>query len=185
MYIIVYDADSYSSLIYRRLSSLCKQKRIKGMLKQLDKAKSKWGGSHSLIDRWLDDRQKLLSTYCNLLHTEDVQAHVLPNPKELAEFCGQLLDYVSLGHFEVYESLIEKNAKQDPDSLLLASNVYPKINKTTDLALAFNDKYASNDEDEEFTSLAKDLSAIGQAIADRFELEDQLIDALFVNLKNS
>ena len=77
------------------------------MLKQLDKARDQWGGHHSLIDRWLDDRQQLLINYCGMLNQDDLNnTPTLPDTMELTHFCQQLVDYLSLGHFEVYESLV-------------------------------------------------------------------------------
>ena len=152
------------------------------MLKQLDHAREKWGGKHSLIDRWLEDRQKLLITYCNMLHTDDdIQAHVLPSPDELNHFCEQLMDYISLGHFEVYESLVKDCDEHGDNSLALAGTIYPKINSTTDAALSFNEKYAKINEDDDFPALEQDLSNIGESIANRIELEDNLIDTLHKN----
>ncbi len=152
------------------------------MLKQLDNAKNRWGGRHALIDRWLDDRQKLLVNYCDMFKQDNVnKPQILPDNKLLNGFCQQLVDYLSLGHFEVYESIVAKCETQGDLSLNLAQRLYPAINQTTDIAIAFNDKYGNVTEIEAFGELNVDLSDIGEALATRIELEDQLIEMLHKN----
>ncbi|WP_462169328.1 Rsd/AlgQ family anti-sigma factor [Pseudoalteromonas lipolytica] len=36
------------------------------MLTRLEKAQQKWGGSHSVIDKWLTERQELLVLFCRI-----------------------------------------------------------------------------------------------------------------------
>ena len=152
------------------------------MLKKLDKAKDKWGGYHSLIDRWLDDRQKLLLNFCHMSKLDDAtNPHILPDSESLNNFCQQLLDYISLGHFGVYESLVADSEQQGEASLKLAKNLYPEITLTTEAALVFSDKYANHQAVDDFKQLGKDLSLIGETIALRIELEDQLIETFHKN----
>lgn len=152
------------------------------MLEQLNKAKDKWGGHHSLIDRWLDDRQQLLLKFCHMSKLDDAtNPHTLPDSEPLNSFCQQLLDYISLGHFEVYESLVTSSKNQGDASLKLAKNLYPEITLTTETALAFNDKYANFQAIDDYKQLSKDLSLIGETIAFRIELEDQLIETFHKN----
>ena len=152
------------------------------MLEQLDKAKHRWGGRHTLIDRWLEDRQQLLINFCGLFR-QDEEPHLqtLPDAPSLTSFCQQLVDYISLGHFEVYESLVADCEVQGEASLILARGLYPEISKTTDTAIAFNDKYSNKKNLDEYDILSEDLSNIGVALATRIELEDQLIDTLHKN----
>jgi len=152
------------------------------MLEQLDKAKDKWGGYHSLIDRWLDDRQQLLVNFCALFKQDETSSQqTLPDEKSLTNFCQQLLDYISLGHFEVYESLVSECEDEGDASLGLARGLYPEITKTTEIALAFNDKYSNLKNIEQYHALGKDLSMIGKTLALRIELEDQMIDTFHKN----
>ena len=152
------------------------------MLEQLDKAKDKWGGYHSLIDRWLDDRQQLLLNFCHMSKLDETNnAHALPDSEALNNFCQQLLDYISLGHFEVYESLVSDCEEQGDVSLNLAKTLYPEITLTTETALVFNDKYANQQTIDDFKQLTIDLSLIGETIALRIELEDQLIETFHKN----
>jgi len=152
------------------------------MLEQLDQAKDQWGGHHSLIDRWLEDRQQLLINFCELFKQDEMNnIQTLPDSQSLNYFCQQLVDYISLGHFEVYESLVADCELKGESSLKLAHDLYPEIAKTTDIAIIFNDKYSNTKDVEEYEILTKDLSNIGEAIAIRIELEDQLIDTFHKN----
>ena len=152
------------------------------MLNQLDQAKDKWGGHHSLIDRWLDERQLLLVNFCSLFKMDDTSnQQILPDYPSITKFCQQLVDYISLGHFEVYESLVSESKTEGEASLKLAEALYPEIQKTTEYALTFNDKYTTINNIDEYVVLTDDLSKIGEALATRIELEDKLIDTFHRN----
>ena len=66
--------------------------------------------------------------------------------------------------------------------LEVADKVYPKIVRTTDLILRFNDKYEAvdliNGNNEILTLLDSDLSQLGETLAERIQLEDQVIGAM-------
>ena len=164
------------------------------MLTRLEQAQDKWGGSHSAIDNWLNERQELLVLYCQLANTSTTegQEKALPQEKDILLFCQVMMDYISAGHFEVYEQIVKACKVNGNDSRALATNLYPKIDCTTDTALTFNDKYADKDSkenagksiEEVFESFDIDLSKIGQALEERFALEDSLIETLYNNHKS-
>lgn len=159
------------------------------MLTRLEEAQSKWGGSHSAIDNWLNERQELLVQYCKLVGTNKVttQEKALPNQEDIVLFCQTMMDYISAGHFEVYEQIVKACKVNGSDSQKLASTLYPKIDDTTDTALCFNDKYADLTSEQNqgktaedvFSGFDLDLSVVGQALEERFGLEDELIETLF------
>ena len=64
----------------------------------------------------------------------------------------------------------------------MADKVYPKIVRTTDMILRFNDKYEAvdlmNGNSEILTLLDSDLSQLGETLAERIHLEDQVIGAM-------
>lgn len=89
-------------------------------------------------------------------------------------FFTQLIDYLSLGHFEVYEGLLEiaegKVKRQAP------SQSGELIQKMTCLTQAILDQYDSY---EELKKVEKDmLSQTAQLLATRCELEDELLNQL-------
>ncbi|NMP15994.1 sigma D regulator [Thalassotalea sp. Y01] len=151
------------------------------MLTRLEQAQQQWGGSHTAIDNWLAERQAVLVGYCQLasLPPYDQADRALPTKTELQSFCQLLMDYISAGHFEVFDQLVAQCKKNGPDSVALAARIYPEISKSTDVALNFNDKYAEVAEDDTLEGFDINLSALGQLLEERFEMEDILIEELF------
>lgn len=144
------------------------------MLERCKNAHERWGGVHQLIDRWLGDRRQLIVAFDQLSRatgSHDSEAH-------LQHFCQIMLDYVSAGHFGVYEQLNnEAQAFKDIKALELAKQIYPRIEVITQALLAFNDRCDNGDCRDEGV-LAQDLKHISVYLHERFELEDCLIEVL-------
>ena len=153
------------------------------MLTRVEKAQQKWGGSHTVIDNWLNERQELIVLYCKIagFAPYDKNDHALPEPEQIQSFCQLLMDYLSAGHFEVYDDIAKACEKKGLESQKLANSIYPRISGTTDVALDFNDKYAEVNKEDLLEGFDNDLSVIGESLELRFELEDELIDNLFSN----
>lgn len=148
------------------------------MLENCRSASERWGGVSELIDRWLKERQELIVQYCDLSGAEAGSSTEALRQK-FNRLCEVLLDYVSAGHFEIYEQLIREAKEFDDGGLELAAQVYPRIEKTTEVALAFNDRLeASSLTDSELSSVFESLSKLGESLETRFELEDFLIEHL-------
>lgn len=150
------------------------------MLTKLEQATQKWGGVNSLIDQWLDNRGKLLVTYCKLAglspYTPDEKT--LPTMDSIRSFCIQLMDYVSEGHFEVYNQLIDSYDDESNNCQINSQQIIEKISVTTDLILDFNDKHTEANPDAILVQLDNDLSTLGQTLEARFALEDKLLERL-------
>lgn len=131
---------------------------------------------NSALEDWLAERNQLIVQYCRLSGSRNQPE--LPEFKELNLFCDILIDYVSAGHFEVYEQIVNACEVNGPSSIKLLEKLYPQIAETTDIVVDFNDKYSQKTENSMFKSLDNDLSKLGEAIAKRVELEDSLIDTL-------
>ena len=148
------------------------------MLDNCRTAKERWGGVNDLIDRWLKERQELIICLCELTDWKEfgeVEAIV----KRLTEFCQSLLDYVSSGHFEIYEQLLAEARAANENSTELVNRLYPRIQLTTEAALDFNDRFDATPEDaEELKQLLPELSALAEKLEERFEMEDMLIEML-------
>lgn len=153
------------------------------MLSQLEQAQQKWGGSHSVIDAWLAERQELLVLYYKVAGCSPSRNDkALPEQVDIQSFCQILMDYLSAGHFEIYDNIVEACQEKGPESAKLAQSLYPRITETTDVALDFNDKYAEVSQDTQMLEdFDADLSTLGEALELRFELEDELIDNLYAN----
>src|SRR5690606_22129946 len=110
------------------------------MLENCQSAKERWGGVSEIIDRWLRERQELIVRYCHLTSLEEF-SDVEEVVRSFTEFCQILLDYVSAGHFEVYEQLLSEAKEFNDGGVDLANKLYPEIQKTTEAALDFNDRF--------------------------------------------
>jgi len=97
--------------------------------------------------------------------------------RALRRFCEALIDYTASAHFQLYRYLADKHERRQP-VLAIADRIYPKIIETTDVILRFNDKYEAMSIDNSVEFLAVDLSSLGECLADRIQLEDNIIDAL-------
>ncbi|MCP5162112.1 MAG: sigma D regulator [Hahellaceae bacterium] len=147
------------------------------MLENCRNAKERWGGVSEIIDRWLRERQELIVRYCDLTAKADVPADV--RAVQYQSFCQILVDYVSAGHFEVYGQLIEEAREFGDGGEELANKVMPDIDKTTEVALNFNDRFDDiNRVDDGLGTLDSEIPALGQVLEERFSLEDMLIEQL-------
>lgn len=145
------------------------------MLENCKTAKERWGGVSEIIDRWLEERQEMLVQYCALSGLNEDLSDIQRGEK-LRIFCQILVDYVSAGHFEVYDQLIKEGREfDDADALQEAGKLYDVVDKTTEKLLDFNDKYLETDD---LTALSSDLSQLGETLEIRFSAEDRLIAVL-------
>lgn len=119
-----------------------------------------------LVSNWLSERQNLI---VNLVALSDARRDRLPT-SALQHFCDGLVDYVSAGHFKVYNELVSC-----PDAQHLLSQVYPTIQASTEQVLDFHDTLARPTDDA--LSVREALGNISIALESRFALEDELIDA--------
>ena len=97
--------------------------------------------------------------------------------KALRRFCEALIDYTASAHFQLYRYLAD-NRERRQSVLNIAERIYPRIVETTDVILRFNDKYEAMSLDNSIEFLAVDLSNLGECLADRIQLEDQVISAM-------
>jgi regulator of sigma D len=151
------------------------------MLTRLEQTQQKYGGANSVIDSWLTERQELLVKYCKLagLPPFESEKNALPTVLDVNSFCQLLIDYLSAGHFEVYNDIVKQCQEHGPESAKLAETIYPQITATTDKLVDFNDKYSGIKDESALNSFDSDLSEVGQILEDRLELEDELIHTLY------
>jgi regulator of sigma D len=144
-------------------------------LNKAELAQSRFSGRFAAVDRWLDSRKRLLVQYLQLTGGRAV----LPSCTAISEFCDILVDYVSAGHFEIYQELLQEAERNGPEAEALVKQLYPRIASSTDIALAFNDRYAEPEDELLIERLDADLAQLGVALAERFEREDELLALLF------
>lgn len=141
-------------------------------------AEERWARVNQVIERWLIERQEMLVSFCAISETEDSAER----EQRLRRLCQLLVDYVSAGHFEIYDQLVQEGrAYQDRDGLKQAGELFTVIDKTTETALDFNDKYLETDD---LGALDIDLSALSDTLETRFTAEDQMINILHLAHKD-
>jgi regulator of sigma D len=150
------------------------------MLENCQNAKERWGGVSIIIDRWLQERQDMLVQYCDIGGAD--QANAGARGDKLRHFCQILVDYVSAGHFEIYDQLIKEGREfDDEEALHEAGRLFTIVDNTTEKLLDFNDKYLETDD---LSSLDQDLSSLGETLEIRFSAEDRMISVLHTSHKD-
>jgi len=154
------------------------------MLENCTTIQERWNGVDKLVGQLLNERQELLVLYCSLCGVQPVTkgndrstGEGVRSQAKIKRFCAILVDYVSAGHFEVYEQLLREADAFKQDGIGLLARYYPVIERSTELAVAFSDKHADS---ADTRTLSRDLSRLGESLEARFEAEDILIESLHI-----
>lgn len=138
------------------------------------------GRSREKLANLVKTRSETLSLYSELANHRPFEADEVTS-EALQEFCQALIDYAASAHFQLYR-FISDRLERRTQVLELADRIYPKIVQTTDSILRFNDKYEevdlTNGDREILVLLDSDLSRLGETLAERIQLEDQVIGAM-------
>ena len=113
------------------------------MLNQLESLTERVRGSNKLVDRWLHVRKHLLVAYYNLVGIKPgKESFMRLNEKALDDFCQSLVDYLSDGHFNIYERIIREMEGTTP--YLAASKLYPLLEANTQQIMDYYDSTLEN-----------------------------------------
>lgn len=138
------------------------------------------GRSREKLATLVKTRTETLSRYTDLASQRPFEKD-REVEEALQEFCQVLIDYTASAHFQLYRYITDKLERRSA-VLKVADDVYPHIAQTTDAILRFNDKYEGvdiiNGNKELLELLDKDLSGLGEILAERIQLEDKVINAL-------
>ncbi len=112
-------------------------------------------------------REKLLVSYCRLLALDiDEMGALKAGLRDLAQ---QLTDYCALGQFGLVENL-PAGGKTD-------TGLLERLQQSTETYLDFIECCLSGNGDApDLNTLCRDIEALGQSLADRFEIEDKLVN---------
>ncbi|ELE9707486.1 sigma D regulator [Enterobacter cloacae] len=154
------------------------------MLNQLESLTERVRGSNKLVDRWLHVRKHLLVAYYNLVGIKPgKESFMRLNEKALDDFCQSLVDYLSDGHFNIYERIIREMEGTTP--YLTASKLYPLLEANTQQIMDYYDSTLENAIDHDnYLEFQQALSDLGEALEERFTLEDKLIGLALDNNLN-
>lgn len=146
------------------------------MLNAAETANERRTQSHNLIGDLVSTRTEMLALYSKLASKkpftdEDAVTDLLQ------EFCQIMVDYTASAHFRLYRFLDERIERRR-GVLRIAEVIYPRVIETTQAIVDFNDRYDGTNTQFDSDSLEQDLSWLGERLAERIELEDQLIEVL-------
>lgn len=146
------------------------------MSRQNNGVEERRGGTPRLISNMLNERNQLLSLLLRAYELKEDESGDIDR-ELLNEFCQVLVDYIAAGHFGLYERIVEGTERRRGVADL-AVKLYPRIDETTQAALAFNEKYEADRDDIDLSGLHEELSLLGEELTTRIEYEDQLINEL-------
>lgn len=108
-------------------------------------------------------RQRLISYLVKLNHALNAD---LPDLSQalLSRFCDALVDYLSAGHFRVFQRVS------------LPPRSYALIESTTHAGMAFNDRFGAV-RDVSVADVKGALEQLARELSNRFEMEDELLCA--------
>lgn len=132
-----------------------------------------------LVGKLLSARQKSLVLYQKLATLKPLAPSAPMQSHLLQRFQDALMDYLALGPFQVFQALEDQPANSPyRRARQLGRQLYARIARTTQTALAFYDRYHGDLSRKDLATLSKDLSRLGEQLAVRIELEDQIVAAV-------
>jgi regulator of sigma D len=146
------------------------------MVNRSKKTREGWTLVDDMVRRWMQQRIQLTQDFEGIVTPREAEEPVGELSRRINSFCQTLVDYVSAGHFEVYNELITEAREFNDGSLSTGIDLYKAIEQSTDMALEFNDKYENEAHHQDsLAGLPRDMVELGNVLNLRFELEDKLI----------
>jgi len=145
------------------------------MQRKFEQTQKQLGGNNPIMDQWLHDRGKLIKNYCDLVQFSIIHIDGFFTNKEILPFCDNLIDYLSTGHFKLYNRLMNDWDKIGYTPTQEMNLHYCALKETTDKLLTFYDAYLNKIEDIKGSELANDVEKLGKELEQRFDIEDCLI----------
>ncbi len=151
------------------------------MLNQLENLTERVGGSNELVDHWLHARKHLLVAYYNMVGIKpNKESHTALDEKALDTFCQGLVDYLSSGHFNIYNRIMSK--LEDGTSSSELTQIYSKLEQNTQKIMVLYDSHLENAiEADDWSEFQLALSQVGEFLETHFSLEDKLITGVMDN----
>lgn len=145
------------------------------MLNQLEVLTARVGGCSDLVDFCLRSRRQLLIAYYHLVGIKpNKESLTTLDENALDNFCQGLVDYLSTGHFTVYERFIEE--MEGSEQLAKAAIIYPSLQANTEMIMRIYDTHLEGAIDHDnCLEFQNALSEVGEALEARFTLEDKFI----------
>jgi len=136
--------------------------------------------SHKMAKSLLASRTECLSQYKQIMTYKPFEMNETLQ-EVLEDFCEILVDYTAKAHFNLYEYLdgsAGKRAERRQSVLNIADSAYPSLLDNTQNILDFHDQYSSDVSQMACDKLESCLNDLGELLADRISLEDEVINAI-------
>lgn len=145
------------------------------MLNQLEVLTARVGGCSDLVDLCLRAREQLLVAYYQTVGIKpNKESLTTLDENALDHFCQCLVDYLSTGHFTIYERFIEE--LEGTEQLAQAAKLYPSLQANTEAIMQIYDSHLETAIDHDnCLEFQGALSMVGEALEARFTLEDKFI----------
>jgi len=132
--------------------------------------------SHRIIESLVSSRTDTLTQYKHVMSYQPFEMSETLQ-EVLEDFCESMVDYTAKAHFNLYNYLDDKKERRER-VLEIADSAYPQLVDNTQKLLDFHDKYSSDVSTLECEKLKHCLNDIGELLADRINLEDNVINAI-------
>ncbi len=132
--------------------------------------------SRTIIESLIDSRTETLAQYKEVMSYQPFEMDDTLQ-EVLEDFCESMVDYSAKAHFNLYNYL-ENNKERRQSVLKIADSVYPDLVDNTQKILDFHDSYNSDVSTLDCGKLENCLNSVGELLADRINLEDDVISAL-------
>jgi len=128
------------------------------------------------IDRWRLQRLALRKQLLQLMSSPLTAATLEQQQARLENFCGELIDYISTGHFEIYSNLMRRHANASEELRTLTSYLYRCIGSSTDLVLQFNTTCEQSNVSIGSRQMSESIARLTRSLMVRFALEEQMLE---------
>jgi regulator of sigma D len=129
-----------------------------------------------LIARWRLQRTGLRKHLLQLMCSQLSSAAKSEQEACLEHLCGELLDYISIGHFEVYNELMRRPSGAKQELQILLAYLFRCIGSSTDLVLDFNASCERADVFVCSNQMTEALTKLTRSLLVRFALEEQMLE---------
>ena len=132
--------------------------------------------SRRIVESLVESRTETLAQYKQVMNYQPFEMSETLQ-EVLEDFCESMVDYTAKAHFNLYNYLDEHKERRE-SVLKIADSIYPDLVDNTQKLLDFHDKYSSDVAHLECDRLEECLNGIGELLADRINLEDEVINAI-------
>ncbi|MES2624986.1 MAG: Rsd/AlgQ family anti-sigma factor [Pseudomonadota bacterium] len=132
--------------------------------------------SLGLIARWRSQRLGLRKHLLQLMCARLSSSTPMEQEVCLENLCVELIDYISIGHFEIYGSLMRRQSRSNQELGCLIAYLHRCIGSSTDLALAFNESCECPDILLASDQMTEALTKLTRSLLVRFALEEQMLE---------